>query len=82
MLAKAIGVPHISTGAMLRDNVERGTELGKTAQAIMVAGDLVPDDVVVVHDQDSSAVGKHHITSLWSVQDLQARARDTTVRIA
>lgn len=52
MLARAIGVPHISTGAMLRDNVERGTELGQQAQAIMVAGDLVPDDLVVAMVED------------------------------
>jgi adenylate kinase len=32
---------------MLRDAVARGTELGKKAEAIMAAGDLVPDDLVV-----------------------------------
>jgi adenylate kinase len=52
MLARAIGVPHISTGAMLRDNVSRGTELGLQAQAIMAAGDLVPDDLVVAMVKD------------------------------
>ena len=52
MLARTLGVPHISTGAMLRDNVERGTELGMKAQAIMAAGDLVPDDLVVAMVQD------------------------------
>ena len=52
MLARAIGVPHISTGAMLRDNVEQGTELGQQAQAIMAAGDLVPDDLVVAMVKD------------------------------
>ena len=62
MLAKAIGVPHISTGAMLRDNVSRGTELGQEAQAIMAAGDLVPDDLVVAMvkdrlEQDDAACG-------------------------
>jgi len=47
MLARALGVPHISTGAMLRDAVTAGTELGKKADAIMKAGDLVPDELVV-----------------------------------
>lgn len=55
MLARAIGVPHISTGVMLRDNVEQGTELGKQAQAIMAAGDLVPDDLVVAMVKDRLA---------------------------
>ncbi|HSG78341.1 MAG TPA: adenylate kinase [Acidimicrobiia bacterium] len=47
MLARALGVPHISTGVMLRQAVADGTELGKQAEAIMQAGDLVPDDLVV-----------------------------------
>ena len=46
-LARTLGVPHISTGEMLRRAVARGTDLGKKAEAIMVAGDLVPDDLVV-----------------------------------
>jgi len=52
MLARALGVPHISTGAMLRDNVVSGTDLGKRAEAIMAAGDLVPDDLVVAMVED------------------------------
>ncbi len=47
MLARALGVPHISTGDMLRAAVADGTELGKQAEAIMAAGDLVPDELVV-----------------------------------
>jgi adenylate kinase len=46
-LAAALGIPHISTGAMLREAVADGTELGKQAAAIMVSGELVPDDLVV-----------------------------------
>eukprot|EP00937_MAST-01D_sp_MAST-1D-sp2_P006666 g6666.t1 len=38
---------HVSTGDVLRDNVDRGTELGRTAQAHMAAGDLVPDALMV-----------------------------------
>ena len=47
MVAKALGVPHISTGAMLRDAVAAGTDLGSRVEAIMEAGDLVSDDLVV-----------------------------------
>ncbi len=39
-------VPQISTGDLLRDNVSRGTELGKQAKAIMERGELVPDQLV------------------------------------
>jgi adenylate kinase len=47
MLATALGIPHVSTGVMLRDAVDAGTDLGKKADSIMAAGDLVPDDLVV-----------------------------------
>jgi len=61
-LARAIGVPHISTGAMLRQAVADGTELGRQAEAIMTAGDLVPDELMIalVADrlgQDDAACG-------------------------
>jgi len=46
-LARALGVPHVSTGDMLREAVAAGTELGRRAEAIMQRGDLVPDELVV-----------------------------------
>jgi adenylate kinase len=46
-LARLMGVPHISTGAMLRQAVADETDLGRKADAIMQAGDLVPDELVV-----------------------------------
>ena len=46
VIAQNYGIAHISTGDILRENVSRGTELGKKAKAIMERGELVPDDVV------------------------------------
>jgi adenylate kinase len=46
-VAGRLGIPHISTGEMFRDHVERGTDLGKRVEAIMAAGDYVPDEVTV-----------------------------------
>ena len=46
-LAAALDIPHISTGVILREAGERGTELGKKAKAIMDAGQLVGDDVML-----------------------------------
>lgn len=40
------GVAHVSTGDMLRDAAASGTALGRRAEAIMAAGELVPDDVM------------------------------------
>ncbi len=47
LLSKLLGVPHVSTGEMLRQAVADGTELGRQAEVIMTAGELVPDDLVV-----------------------------------
>lgn len=47
LLAQRMSVPAISTGDMLREAVRLGTPLGRRAEAIMEAGDLVPDDVVI-----------------------------------
>ncbi len=41
------GIPHVSTGDILRANVRDGTELGREAKRFMDAGDLVPDDVII-----------------------------------
>lgn len=41
------GVPHISTGDILRRNIKEQTELGKLAESYIKAGDLVPDAVVI-----------------------------------
>jgi adenylate kinase len=47
VLCEKFGVPKISTGDMLRAAVTAGTELGKEADALMKAGKLVPDSVVI-----------------------------------
>src|SRR5512140_1641621 len=46
-LADRYGIPHISTGDMLRDAVKNETELGKKAAPSMASGGLVPDDLMV-----------------------------------
>ncbi len=45
-IKQVFGIPHISTGDMLRENLQRKTTLGQEAQAYMESGRLVPDDVI------------------------------------
>ena len=46
-LARARRLPKISTGDILREAVQAGTELGRAAKATMEAGNLVGDDVMI-----------------------------------
>ena len=41
------GLPQISTGNLLRKAIAEGTEIGRKAKAIMAAGDLVSDEIVL-----------------------------------
>ena len=45
-LVSRLGLVQLSTGDMLRSAVKEGTEVGRKAEAIMKAGQLVPDEVV------------------------------------
>jgi adenylate kinase len=47
IIAQELGLAHISTGDLFRENLKNETELGKLAQSYMNAGELVPDDVTV-----------------------------------
>jgi len=46
-LAAALGVPHVASGDLFREHLDRGTELGARAREYIERGDLVPDDVTV-----------------------------------
>ena len=46
MLVGHLGVPHISTGVLLRNAAKRGTELGLLAKSIIDQGELVPDNIM------------------------------------
>ena len=83
-LARLMGVPHISTGEMLRQAVADGTELGKKADAIMQAGDLVPDELVVAMvaerlDQADAACG--YILDGFPRNVSQAKALDEVLSV-
>lgn len=45
-IGQRLGVPHISTGDMIRVQVAAGTSIGRSSQAIMEQGNLIPDDWV------------------------------------
>jgi adenylate kinase len=53
LLSKALSLPRFATGDLLRDAVKQGTPLGRQAQAVMDAGHLVSDEIIlgVIRDE-------------------------------
>ncbi|MBV5260924.1 adenylate kinase [Synechococcus moorigangaii CMS01] len=47
VLAEACGIPHISTGEILRAAIANQTELGQQAQSFVDRGELVPDSLIL-----------------------------------
>jgi len=45
-LQSKLGIPHLDMGELLRDEVRRGTEVGKIVSAYMSQGRLAPDEIV------------------------------------
>ena len=46
-VSKAYNIPAISTGAIIREAIKNGTEMGLAARVYTEAGNLVPDEVVI-----------------------------------
>lgn len=47
LISAKFGIPNISTGDILRENIRQGTELGKKVKDCLERGDLVPDDTIL-----------------------------------
>jgi len=47
LISMEYNIPHISTGDLLRDEVEMGTNLGKIIKSEMDLGNLISDDIIV-----------------------------------
>lgn len=47
LLAKTLGIPTVSTGNMIREEIAAGTELGMHAKQVIDSGALLADDIVI-----------------------------------
>ena len=47
IVKEKFNIPHIETGVIFRDNISRGTDLGKEAKGYIDRGELVPDNITI-----------------------------------
>lgn len=47
IVSQKLNIPTISTGAIIREAIKNGSEMGKSAQSYIEKGNLVPDEVVI-----------------------------------
>jgi adenylate kinase len=47
IVKEKLKIPHIETGVIFRDNISRGTNLGKDAKGYIDRGELVPDSITI-----------------------------------
>lgn len=81
-LASRFEIPHISTGDLLRDHVQRSTLLGVRARMFMDRGEYVPDDLVVrmvMERLDEPDAGKGFILDGFPRTVPQAQALETAL---
>ena len=52
ILEKQLGLPHVASGDLFRENLRNETELGRLAKTYMDRGELVPDDVTIAMVKD------------------------------
>lgn len=71
--------PHISTGELLRQEVKQGTELGKQAQVYMLAGQLVPDEIMLKMVDNKLAGEESFILDGFPRSKAQAEHLDETL---
>ena len=74
---------HVSSGDMLREHRDRGTELGKKAQAFMDQGNLVPDDLII--EMVLERIGREDAREGWILDGFprtlpQARSLDRSLQ--
>ena len=46
-ISERFAIPHVSTGDILRSEINKGSELGRKAQDFVKSGKLVPDDLII-----------------------------------
>ena len=79
IVQKKFNLPHIESGAIFREHIVGGTELGKKAKAYIDRGDLVPDDITI--PMMVSRLQKEDCKAGW-ILDGFPRSKDQAITLA
>ena len=66
IVSKRLGIPTISTGAIIRDAIKSGSPMGLQAKEYTTKGQLVPDDVVIGIIKDPNSTDTS-LSNLWEL---------------
>jgi len=83
-LSERYGIPHISTGDILREEIKRDSELGRKVKKYVERGELVPDSIIIEVIKERLAADdcrKGFILDGFPRTLNQARALDNIVRV-
>lgn len=82
-LTQKLGVPHISTGNLVREEIRNNTPLGKTVENYSNSGALVPDDVIteILKNRISAEVSKGFILEGYPRTVNQAKALERITKL-
>lgn len=79
IVQKKYDIPHIESGAIFREHIGGGTELGKAAKEYIDRGDLVPDDITI--PMMISRLQKDDCKAGW-ILDGFPRSKDQAITLA
>lgn len=82
-LTKKLGVPHISTGDLVREEIHNKTPLGKTVEKYSNSGSLVPDAVIteILKNRITAEISKGFILEGYPRTVTQARALEGIAKL-
>jgi adenylate kinase len=84
VISETLGLVHVSSGDIFRENLKAQTDLGKLAQTYMNKGELVPDDVTIAMIKDRLSkpdCAKGALLDGFPRTPAQAVALDATLKV-
>ena len=78
-LSRALGLPHLSSGEILRAEIRGGTEFGRAVEEFVLRGEIGPEELiakVVIHHIDRTGIGDRYILDGFPRTLLQAERLD------